>query len=92
MANIKALEALQGITSNLDRTKNWLDGYIKDSKVSDAERYFTQLTNTLKDKEKDLSGCEAGQTYLTNLQAYIEETSKKINQLKCVNLLILCNS
>lgn len=82
VANIKALEALQGITSNLDRTKNWLDGYIKDSKVSDAERYFTQLTNTLKDKEKDLSGCEAGQTYLTNLQAYIEETSKKINQLK----------
>lgn len=64
LAQLKAEEALQAITSQLDRTKHWLEGFIKDSKVYDCERYLTQLTNGIKDKEGELSGSEAGRAYL----------------------------
>jgi len=82
IAEIQEQDKLKEVTTAIDRTKYWLDNSIRDSKISDADKYFGQLETALKDKDAILQASEVGQQYLMAMDKYKEECLLKMAQNK----------
>jgi len=63
----------------LDSKKRWLENYLNDKKPNEAERYVTQFTDALKQKEE---GVLKGTPQLTTYKSYLEDAKKRFEALK----------